>query len=209
MARTPNELIPTRWSLINRLKQWDDSASWQEFFNTYWRLIYAVAVKTGLTETEAQEVVQETIISVAKQMPQFKVDPELGSFKGWLLQLTRRRIVDQLRKRPPPDRFQHSAPAETARTATVERISDPAGPPFDRLWELEWQQNLFETAISRVRQQVNPKQFQVFHLLVVKQMSVEQVAEMLKLKTANVYLVKHRVGALIKKEIEQIERQTG
>ena len=51
---------------------------------------------TGLTDAEAQDVVQETMLSVAKQMPRFKYDPALGSFKGWLLQITRRRIADPL-----------------------------------------------------------------------------------------------------------------
>src|SRR4030095_12284577 len=104
----PDELIQTRWSLINRLKDWDDGATWQEFFNTYWRLVYSVARKAGLTDVEAQEVVQETVISVARQMPKFEADPARGSFKAWLMHLTRRRIVDQFRKRPPAARFSTS-----------------------------------------------------------------------------------------------------
>ncbi|MBI4661895.1 MAG: sigma-70 family RNA polymerase sigma factor, partial [Verrucomicrobia bacterium] len=38
-----DDTIPTRLSLIERLKNWDDQTSWQDFFNTYWRLIYGVA----------------------------------------------------------------------------------------------------------------------------------------------------------------------
>src|SRR5437867_7448085 len=95
-----DELLPTRRSLLTRLKQWDDQESWRDFFNTYWKLVYGVALKAGLSDAEAQEVVQETVISVAKQMQDFKYDPAVGSFKSWLLQLTRRRIVDQFRKRP-------------------------------------------------------------------------------------------------------------
>jgi len=57
-----------------------------------------VAIKAGLNDAEAQEVVQETIVAVAKQMG-FKYDPKIGSFKGWLLHLTRWRIADKMRKR--------------------------------------------------------------------------------------------------------------
>src|SRR5437016_802251 len=81
--------IPTRQSLLNRLKDWGDQASWQDFFDTYWQLIYNVAIKAGLTDTEAQEVVQETIIAVAKNIGDFKTDPGHGSFGAWLMQLTR------------------------------------------------------------------------------------------------------------------------
>ena len=80
-----DELIPTRTTLIQRLKNWEDQSSWQDFFDTYWKLIYGVARKGGLTATEAQDVVQETMISVARQMPTFKYDRAIGSFKAWLL----------------------------------------------------------------------------------------------------------------------------
>jgi len=58
-----------------------------------------VALRSGLNETEAQEVVQETVISVSKHMPEFHYDRAKGSFKGWLLQMTKWRITDHLRKR--------------------------------------------------------------------------------------------------------------
>ena len=96
-----DELIPTRATLIQRLKNWQDQSSWQDFFDTYWKLIYHVALKGGLSEAEAEDVVQETMISVARHMPTFKYDPAIGSFKAWLLNMTRWRITDQLRQRGP------------------------------------------------------------------------------------------------------------
>src|SRR5881396_1111589 len=89
--------LPTRQSLLSRLKDWDNHESWRDFFDTYWRLIYGLAVKSGLTNTEAEDVVQETLLAVAKEMPDFKYDPARGSFKGWLLEITRRRIANQVR----------------------------------------------------------------------------------------------------------------
>ena len=50
------ELIPTRDSLLSRLKDWGDDASWRDFFNTYWKLVHGVALKAGLSEQEAQEL---------------------------------------------------------------------------------------------------------------------------------------------------------
>src|SRR6185436_3555024 len=99
MTSRPDEIIPTRASLLSRLRNWDDQQSWQRFFELYWKLIYSVARKAGLSDPEAQDVVQETIISVARHMPSFRYDPELGSFKAWLMQLTRWRIMDELRKK--------------------------------------------------------------------------------------------------------------
>ena len=63
-----DELLPTRQSLLSRLRDWDDQESWREFFDTYWRLIHGLALKCGLTDAEAQDVVQETMVSVAMSM---------------------------------------------------------------------------------------------------------------------------------------------
>src|SRR5882672_8288498 len=98
-------LIPTRETLLSRLKNWSDQESWNTFFNTYWRLIYTAAIKAGLSNEDAQDVVQETVIAVCRSMPGFKYDRKAGSFKGWLLQLTRWRVRDQLRKRGPETPF--------------------------------------------------------------------------------------------------------
>jgi hypothetical protein len=105
------EPIATRQSLLERLKDWGDQTSWQDFFDTYWRLIYNVALKAGLTDAEAQEVVQETVIAVAKKIPGFQTDPDRGSFRAWLMRLTRWRITDQFRKRRRPFAPNPAAPA--------------------------------------------------------------------------------------------------
>jgi DNA-directed RNA polymerase specialized sigma24 family protein len=96
-----DEFLPTRRSLLSRLGNWDDQESWREFFDTYSQLIYRIAVKAGLTDAEAQDVVQETVFIVAKKIPAFKYDPALGSFQSGLMLITRRRIEKQLKKRMP------------------------------------------------------------------------------------------------------------
>ena len=75
----------TRKSLIARLDNWEDQRTWDEFYQTYWRLIYSVALKSGLRNDEAMDAVQETILSIAKQSKKKLYDPEQGSFKTWHL----------------------------------------------------------------------------------------------------------------------------
>ena len=89
----------TRRSLIMRLGDWKDQKSWDEFYRTYWRLIYSVALKAGLREDEAWDVVQETVLTIAKQSVKNMYDPTKGSFKMWLWHITRWRINDQFRQR--------------------------------------------------------------------------------------------------------------
>lgn len=71
MSQSDNSSIATRASLLDRLKDLEDQVSWQEFFDTYWQLIYRIALKAGLREVEAQDVVQETGISAARHLPGF------------------------------------------------------------------------------------------------------------------------------------------
>src|SRR6266478_8450753 len=105
MSQNRDEFLRTRRSLLSRLKNWDDQESWRDFFNTYWKLIYGAAIKAGLTHAEAEEAVQETVITVTKKIKDLKYDPALGSFKDWLLNTTRWKINDQFRKRQ-----RHDAP---------------------------------------------------------------------------------------------------
>jgi RNA polymerase sigma-70 factor (ECF subfamily) len=211
--------LQTRWSLIGRLKDWSDQQSWQEFFDAYWRLIYTVALKSGLSDAEAQEVVQETVISVAKKMPEFKCDPAAGSFKSWLLTLTRWRITDQMRKRKSgmpssgldslgerrdlPSRGDPQAD-ETSRTATVERIPDPDGLELETIWNEEWEKNLLDAATERVKRQVDPEQYQLFDFHVLKQWPAKKVARKLGVSLSQVYFAKYKVSALLKKESKRL-----
>lgn len=201
------ELLPTRWTLIDRLKKWDDHGSWREFFDIYWRLIHGTAMRAGCTEDEALEVVQETVISVAKEMKKesFRSHQDAGSFKGWLLRITQRRIVDQLRKRPPRGRFVDSDPNATHETAAIDKVADPKEDPAVDYWDHEWENHLLEAAIQRVKQLVKPVQFQVFQLLVIKKFSTAEVAKTLNMNAAQVYLAKHRVGLLVKREVKKLQ----
>jgi len=207
MAEPMDELIPTRATLIQRLKDWQDQSSWQDFFDTYWKLIYGVAIKGGLTGAEAQDVVQETMISAAKHMPTFEYDPAIGSFKTWLLNMTRWRITDQLRKRGPFQAASHSASEDATRTRTVDKVVDPAGPDLDALWDAEWEKNLLDAAMAKVKRQLDPQKYQIFDLYVNRGWPPEKVAATFGISVEQVYLAKHRTTEMIKEEVKKLEQK--
>jgi RNA polymerase sigma-70 factor (ECF subfamily) len=197
------ELLPTRQSLLSRLKSCEDNDSWFDFFHTYWKFIYGIAVRSGLTDAEAQDVVQETIIAVSKQMPKF--DSAKGSFKGWLFQQTKWRIQDQFRKRmrdsvlvSPPENDEQS-------NQGIESIASPDD--REAIWEDEWQKNLIEAAAQRVKEKVNPKHFQMFDLYVLKKWPISKVTATLGVNVGQVYIARHRIAGLIKKEIKKLESE--
>jgi RNA polymerase sigma-70 factor (ECF subfamily) len=207
MSQAPDEIGQTRKTLIERLKNWDEQESWRQFFDIYWRLLHSVAIKAGLTEEEAQDAVQETIISVAKTMANFHYDPAKCSFKTWLFHLAQKRIADQFRKRPPAALTGDWGAATGTRTATVERVADPASMDLDGVWELEWQRNVFDAAVARVKAKASARQYQVFDLCALRSWPVKRVAAALGISAAQVYLAKHRVLGLVRREAELLEKQ--
>ena len=203
----PDEWIPTRRSLLTRLKNWDDQEGWQEFFDTYWRLIYGVARSAGLNDAEAQEVVQTTVIAVAGKMKTgaFKYDPARGSFKRWLLTHTQWRVSDQFRKRE--QHAQHH-PALEGKTDLIESVIDEAAEEhISRCWEDEWENNLMQVALERVKPRVSARNFQIYQLHITKDWPVEKVVATLGVSKAQVHLVKNRVSTMVRKEVTKLARR--
>jgi RNA polymerase sigma factor (sigma-70 family) len=202
-----DELVPTRESLLERLRDLGDQGSWQQFFDTYWKLIYCAAIKAGLSDAEAEDVVQETIIGVARNMGTFRYDPQVCSFKGWLMLLTRHRIIDHLRKcKVRPESFLQ-LPEGGTRTGAGQEIPDAAAEQaFEGMWNEEWQKNLVDAAMERVKTVVNPQHYQIFYLHSVKNLTAGRIAELLRVSTAKVYVVRHRVGRLVKREMQALAK---
>lgn len=205
-CQTMDELIPTRATLLQRLKNWQDRSSWQDFFDTYWKLIYTIALKRGLTEAEAEDVVQETIISVAKHIPNFKYDPAVGSFKAWLLNMTCWRIADQIHKRLPLSDDRSGGESRSPDTSALNKLMDPESGDMDKLWNDEWKKQLFQAATDKVKRQ-EPDKFQIFDLYVNKEWPAGKVAKTFQVSVAQVYLAKHRIIEHIKAEVNRLERE--
>ena len=196
-----NQLIPTRRSLLSRLKHWDDQKSWQDFYDIYWRLIYGAAIKTGLTEAEAEDVVQDTVIAVANAIKGFQYQPEKCAFKTWLHAITRRQVANQFRKRQGKGRLLETLPSLDDDTGDVNDIPDPASMALDETWEREWEQNLMKAATERVKRRISPAQFQIFEYHVLQDHGAAETARALGISATKVYLAKHRVSALVRSEV--------
>lgn len=197
----------TRRSLILKLANWQDQRSWDEFYRTYWRLIYSVAIQAGLHEQEAWDVVQETVLTIADQTRKNLYDPERGSFKTWLWKVTRWRIGDQFRQRRKETASAGSPEADSSELTPLDYVADEGDSSFEKIWEKEWRENMMKAALERVKMKVAPKQFQIFDYNVIQGMRAAEVRRKLGVSLAQVYLAKHRVGSLLKKEIRYMRSQ--
>jgi RNA polymerase sigma-70 factor (ECF subfamily) len=204
MPTETDDLIPTRETLLSRLRDLGDESSWREFFETYWRLIYNVARKAGFSDAAAQDIVQETFVTLSKHMPDFHYKPEVGSFKSWLLKITRSRMIDALRRRHSRQGDEYIPREEALSTSLLESQSTDSG--LDAIWDEEWRMHLLDVAMERVKQHADARQFQMFYLHVVKSVPALQVARRLGVKLPEVYFAKYKISARLKKEIKRLER---
>lgn len=152
-------------------------------------------------------MVQETILSIAKQSKKNIYKPEQGSFKLWLWNMTRWRINDQFRKRKKDTAMLMSPDATESQEHPIDKIPDEGKNNFDQVWEREWQNNLLQAALERVKAKVSPKQFQIFDYYVLREWDAAKVRRQLGVTIAQVYLAKHRVGSALKKELQFLHSQ--
>lgn len=201
------ELLPTRASLLERLRQWSDNASWQEFFDTYWKLIFRTARAAGLRSQDAEEVVQETIVEVAKDMPDFQYRPpaEGGSFKQWLLNKTRWRIIDHMRGY---DRHTHAISSDDqenlpAPMSTTELLS----PVLDAQWDHEWEVSLVDRALQRLKRQVDTRNYQIFYFLELKGWTPREVGRQVGVSLPVVYTTRFRLRKLFRTILNKMKEE--
>jgi RNA polymerase sigma factor (sigma-70 family) len=206
MSDGSHDSLPTRKTLLERLKDVDDRDSWQEFFSLYHGRVYRFALQRGMTAQEAEDVVQETFLCLTKKVPHFAYDSSKGKFRSWLLHLARWRIGDEFRKR---GRLHVSAPSADVPTETdlLDRIPSPSpNQELEGRIDQEWRQAVLEVALERVKGRVNPKQFQAYDLYAVKGWPAAKVALTLGMTSAGVHLHKHRISTLIKQEIKALDK---
>ena len=129
----PPDPLPTSETLLEKLRHPDDQASWRRFHDLYAKLLHRYACRAGLNPTEADDMVQETMVEVVEKMPEFRYEPERCSFKSWLQLTVRRRVADQFRRR----KYRHNG-EEVARTQPLDdalagTLAD-SDSDLDRLW---------------------------------------------------------------------------
>ena len=205
----PVSTLHTRPSLLLRVQDWGDSSSWNEFHRLYRKLVYGLARRSGLAHADAEDVVQDVFKRVAETIHVFESDPARGSFRGWLMNLTRWRITDKFNSKPKNEHHSARSSDETSgpRTATIERIPDGADADAD--WEKEWQRHVLDAACERIARQVKAQHYKVFDLYIRQQMPVPKVAEVLGTNPATIYVIAHRLTKQLKAEVERLKTELG
>ena len=205
-AARPDAVV-TRASLIGRLKNWKDQKSWEEFHQTYRPLIIGFALKQGLDAEAAEDIAQDTLLSVARSIAGFSYDPARSTFRNWLFTVARHRILDHIRRRPKEVELPARAAGDSTRTSTAARVPDPNGAGPEASEQEEANRALLDEALERLKAQVSTEHFQIFYLAALKQQSAGKVAEALGVSAAKVYVVRHRVAPRFKRIVALMQKE--
>jgi RNA polymerase sigma factor (sigma-70 family) len=208
-ADLSHSIAATRASLLNRIGNPRDARSWAEFHALYRKLVFGFALRFGLSHADAEEVTQDVFSEVAQNIAKFESNPERGSFRGWLLNLTRWRVMDRARRKNREDKLlaRRTADPSSDRTDTIERLPDGSAADVDEIWEREWESRVVESAMERIAARVDARHFQVFELHVVQGCPLGRIARQLEMNPATVYVIHYRLKRELKREIERLRQQ--
>jgi RNA polymerase sigma factor (sigma-70 family) len=195
----PSSHARTSESLLGRLGgNPGDGAAWREFVKRYGRKIYLWCRHWGLQEADAQDVTQNVLLKVARQMQTFRYDPN-KSFRGWLKTIAHAAWCDWLDDQRRAG--QGSGDTDVMRQlATLEGRDD-----LTRRLEAEYDQELLEAASARVRLRVEAHTWAAFRLLAFEGLSGAEAADRLGMKVGAVFVAKSKVQKLLKEEIQELE----
>lgn len=188
----------TSATLLQRLrKDPADQAAWDEFVERYGRMIFGWCRHWGLQEPDAEDVTQNVMVELVRQMRTFIYDPS-GSFRGWLRTVAYRswwRFADGRRRA-----------AGTVDAACLALLrSDAACEDFLRQLEKECDRELLEKAMELVRLRVQPHTWQAFSLMALDGLPAAEVAGRLSMKPGAVFVARSKVQRMLQDEMRRMD----
>jgi RNA polymerase sigma-70 factor (ECF subfamily) len=184
--------------LLERLRDAEDCEAWRQFVELYASLIYGLARKRGLQDADAADVTQEVFHKVSTAIRKLEYDPRCGTFRGWLLTLTRHGLHDFLARR----NKQGQGSGDSAMQA---RLEEQPCHEEETFWDHEYERRVFTWAVERVRPCIKEQTWQAFWQVAVEGKTSGEVARALGMTVGAVYVAKCRVQARLRAEIEDLE----
>lgn len=190
----------TRPSLLIRLRDSGDRRAWSEFVEIYGPLIYAYGRRRGLIDADASDLVQEVLRAVASASSRFAYDPGQGTFRGWLLTITRNELNRALRR----GRGRVCGAGGTTHLAI---LAEQSGEEDDDRWDREHRERLFAWAADRARGGFRVSTWDAFWRTAVEGHPAEVVAKDLGMSAGAVYIARSRVLAKLRELIAAVEEE--
>jgi RNA polymerase sigma-70 factor (ECF subfamily) len=195
----------TRDTLLARVKDPSDDRSWREFHDFYRPIVISYAQQQGLSEDEAKDVAQESFVALVEALPTYRYDRQRASFRTWLRSVVKSRVADHFRRQNGRTGVRARIMArDRPSTQVLESVPGPETADLGDVFEAEWQSALLARAMAELQVRVTTKNYQAFYLSLHGKTTAE-IARMLGLSHARVYLAKHRLAAKLRQLVKELE----
>lgn len=193
-----SEPLPTRPSLLIALRDPANDKAWSEFVELYTPLIFGHCRRRGLQEADAADVAQDVMKAVALAMQQFNYNRDRGSFRSWLLTVTRSKLCNFFTR-------QARQPRGTGDSQVQDWLTEQPSAQESGEWETEYRQRLFIWASEQVRAEFQPASWQAFWRTAVDHEPVAAVAASLALSPGAVYIARSRIIARLRERLREVD----
>ncbi|MEZ6033158.1 MAG: sigma-70 family RNA polymerase sigma factor [Planctomycetaceae bacterium] len=197
MTPTPE----TSESLLLQVRDPRDRSAWDRFDAIYRPVVYRVARRAGWQHSDAEDLTQRVMVSVAKAIPDWQKDHNKGGFRSWLYQIARNALISTLRTSRRDIAIGGSVFLE--RSQTMESPADD----IERLIDDEHHRSLLRTAAELVRDEFHASSWQAFWLTTLGELSVPEAAERLQLSTGAVYAARSRILRRLQEVAQQYDHE--
>ena len=198
--QTPNLNTVTNTVMLNDLRNPGNQTVWQEFVGRYRPMILKYARRFGLSDSDAQDAAQQTLIAFCTSYQKGKYDREQGRLRVWLFGIARNQIRNAVKK---SYRKELQVVEDSDQTNFFARVED--GDELERIWDEEWRDAVIRQCLEEVRRDVDPKSIEAFELFAWKGWPAQKVADHLDMTANAVFIAKHRIMKRIRELVPKME----
>jgi RNA polymerase sigma factor (sigma-70 family) len=192
----------TRASLLIRLKDRADDEAWTEFTEIYRPVIYRLACRKGLQHADADDLVQQVLVAVARVIDRWEIDPQRARFRTWLSRVATNAVINAL-TRGSPDR----GSGDSGLNDFLDARPDAADGPASELVRVEHRREVFRWAARQIQPEFHPATWDAFWLTAVDGREIEEVARQLNRSRGSVYAARSRVMRRLKEKVQEWQEE--
>lgn len=188
----------TNESLILRVKDPADAASWSRFLAIYRPVVIRMARGRGLQHADADDLAQQVFLSVAKAIEGWEPGSRQPPFRVWLSRITRNAIVNALTRRK-PDAPSGSTSDHEMLLELPERYDETSRQLLEesRCQAMRW-------AADEIRCEFTEATWSLFWLTSIEGQSVTEVARLKEKTPGAVYMARFRVMQRLKEKMLEV-----
>jgi len=189
--------VPTRPSLLLRIRDPGDTLAWQSFVDVYGPLIYRQGRGRGLQDADAAEVTQEVLFQVSRSVRTFEYRPEQGRFRDWLGTVTQNKIRTFLSR-------QRGATHDRGEGGPDDSLACVAAGEQDTQWAEEFDLHILHLALTRIQPHFEEHVWRTFERVWRDDRPPAEVAQAFNQTVDWVYMVKARVLKRLQEEVQEL-----